>query len=505
VASIHFYTPIVYDFKEKTRLQRTLECVDEYFYLGNRPRLFVLPPDATHEQTWAQERLVDCHRSWPNLALKIASYCTIIFPLIVGIAQYILRSIATIHSIQQIEFVCEKNDRIRAKVQAPSLLCIASFLGEKDSGKFAQTAHFARNALQSLDQSHKRQIEGLKKEIEALRPGSLISNEEFQRLVIALLNSPPPLIDHPRHWTPLMNRLMQFCSIAAEINALPSGVISNEAFQRLLVELLHSPLINYPRHWTPLINQLMQHRQFSIEISEFVHDHTTIAQMLKSSDRPIAPDRLYLFCNYIEKKLLSDRHPWVACRVFEQYMSIHPDTVSTALKGYLVRQTEQLIIPIDNQCLLSYSYSSRNFHSQNSHALWFMNARINLMSWFGDYDEDLSLWGNLSDENNAIICIPELVRDAIWTRIQQLHDAYKDYPQLISMSGRFDSQQPTDFALELAQRITNACIFLDQNGTLDIRAIEKPAYVRSNLSDNWLLENLASKHPNAVRRSERFA
>ncbi len=86
---INFFTPVSYSNTSKSTDQTLLEIVDSYFYLGGK-KAEVLPP--CPEENGEIVHLVDDTSPLFATVLKIASYCTVVLPLIMLAAKAVLRA-----------------------------------------------------------------------------------------------------------------------------------------------------------------------------------------------------------------------------------------------------------------------------------------------------------------------------------------------------------------------------------------------------------------------------
>lgn len=262
MSSIDFFVPVVYNNQIKTIPEQALETIDEYFYLGDKFRVSIFAPDAEHPQSWAMQNRQDRHRSWTNIAIKVASYCTVIIPLVALLVKAILRCYLQVSSIQvQQQFV--PSSRIEARVPTEALQHIGSFLSYQDQAQLAQVGIFAR---------------------------------DIQQYYIDLM-----------------------APLKTEIEALPAGPLADGDFQRLLVGLVTSPAAGHPKHWVPLMDALMGHLGPDDTVNGIVQKHAHIADLLATTEQPISSDQIYQFCRYLGRKQLSKIMPWIGYRTLEQY------------------------------------------------------------------------------------------------------------------------------------------------------------------------------------------
>lgn len=143
---------------------------------------------------------------------------------------------------------------------------------------------------------------------------------------------------------------------------------------------------------------------------------------------------------------------------------------------------------------------SNGYPLPGNRTLNFQETAIDPRKWFGFNGEDSSLWTQPGAQNGEIAPMPELLLEVLWTHIQSLRASCVDRPFMVGMFGRAEAELPNNFTLTLAQRITNADIFLDHENTINTEEIEKQNYARclGDLS-NEEKEALAAEHyPNAV-------
>jgi hypothetical protein len=411
MSSIDFFAPVIYKNPIKTGSEQALEMIDEYFYLGNTSRVTIFAPDSAHPQSWAMKNRHDRHRSWTNIAIKVASYCTVIIPLVALLGKAILRCSLKVSSIK-----VEQQFVPGIFVPSDVLQEIGSFLSYPDQGKLAQVAMFTRNAA----------------------------------------------LHAQRYYIKLM------APFKTEIEALPPEPLTDAHFQRLLVELVTSHAAGHPKHWVPLMDSLMGHLGPHVTVNDIVQKHARIADLLATSKKPISPDKIYQFCKYLGVKQLSKTQPWIGYRALEQY-ALNPQldspSVNQALKEYLTQQA--------NRCITAVSDA---FFLPGQRMLNFQTTTIDPRQWFGLNREEHSLWAQPGVQNDQTAPMPELLLDVLWTRIQSLRASCRDMPFEVSMCGREEAELPNNFTLTLAQRVTNADIFLDHGETITSGAIETFAF-----------------------------
>jgi hypothetical protein len=87
--SLSFFTPVDYGDQPKSFTQSILESVDHYFYLGGR-KAQVIPGMQNGKQL---VELVDGSQTLFKTCLKVASYFTLVLPLILGAVKLVLRAL----------------------------------------------------------------------------------------------------------------------------------------------------------------------------------------------------------------------------------------------------------------------------------------------------------------------------------------------------------------------------------------------------------------------------
>lgn len=126
--AIGFFTPVVYQTMTKTFSEHCLERVDEYFYLGNQPRFILLDLNAENSTYWAMQKGQDSPPSWPQIALKVISYCTLILPLLALGAKAILRSSLQISTVSRLNLQGLKDYYRYVKYHSQSAKTAADYL-----------------------------------------------------------------------------------------------------------------------------------------------------------------------------------------------------------------------------------------------------------------------------------------------------------------------------------------------------------------------------------------
>jgi|GEM_PF-2256524 len=99
--NVSFWTPVCFDKSDRSNRESFVETVDSYFYLGGRKAKVISKQSG---QTNQEAHLIDGSSSRWKSAAKIASYFTIILPVIMLAIKYLLRSNSN--------FYVQKKDRV---------------------------------------------------------------------------------------------------------------------------------------------------------------------------------------------------------------------------------------------------------------------------------------------------------------------------------------------------------------------------------------------------------
>lgn len=435
MSRIDFFTPVLYDDKNKTLSQHVLEVADEIFYLGGKFRVRVCTSNPEH-LVGIQTRQ-DRDRSWFNIALKVALYCTLIFPLIGLAVKATLRLYLEISVIKVQSNILEMQPNRIKTIPKIVWQSIGSFMDAKDEKEFEQSALFAHDAIRSSQQYFK----------------------DFQ----------------------------------AEIEALPKGLLQREDFQKRLLKLLNSPDIGYSKYWIPVMNSLMKRVKIGDEIEGFIQSHSDIADILVQAKEPISPERIYQFCKYMTLKYKSNKRPWVVYRMFEKYLKLNQECVQRALQEYLVLAVHNYI-GILRQRVAGKLPKNRS--------LEYLEMDIDPRIWFGGNEHRHSLWVQPKAKTDETTFIPKPLLEALWSRIQSLRNSYKDYPFQVTMTQRLESKFPRTFTLQLAQRITNAQIFLVHVNSVQNKDIQNVHYAQDIYQlSQAKRKRLAKQYPQAVSKN----
>jgi hypothetical protein len=117
-----------------------------------------------------------------------------------------------------------------------------------------------------------------------------------------------------------------------------------------------------------------------------------------------------------------------------------------------------------------------NAYSNSNDTIKFRKVEVDPRHWFVVSGVDHSLLKRKTEGEEP--SIPEPLLEVLWTRIQFLRTTHSDLPFEVGMAGRFEAQLPKNYTLQLAQRITNADMFLASNDTVDKALLEKSEYAK---------------------------
>jgi hypothetical protein len=293
-----------------------------------------------------------------------------------------------------------------------------------------------------------------------------------------------------------MHDVDRMAFLKAEIETLPPGPLAREDGQRLLVGLVRSRAAGHPQYWIPVMDALMGYLTTQNKADDLIQSHGYMADLLTTSGQPISSDQIYQFCRYLGLNQLSKNRPWISYRALEQYLlrpQLNFASVNLALREYLTQQAEVRICAQDQDCGVL-----------NNRILIFQKTVIDPRIWFGFNRTNRSLWVQPIAQDGEIAPMPELLLEVLWTRIQSLRNSCMDRPFMVNMDERAEALLPRNFTLILAQRITNADIFLDcGRRTVNREDLEKPDYARffHELSDEEVVE-LALAYPGALTTDE---
>lgn len=411
MAEIHFFDSVIYQGPNKSIAQNMLETVDEYFNLGNKYRVRIF--DAENPEVYGMYDRRERHRSQLNVILKVASYATIVIPLIALLLKAVLRAYLGISSVRLDSFSRAGQSWIETRMPADLTKQCVSFLSYKDQGQFAQVALFCAEYVRGLQEQYIKWTAPFKGLIPEL-PLSSPNIEEYRHLILGLITS--PAIGHPHYWNPLMDEVLK--------RFLPKESSGNT-------------------------------------IGKLIQGHAQIACALAVSETPISSSQLYHFFKYLQSNQLFKFKAWVGYRVLEQYM-ITQGLDYTSAKRVL------------HEYLTCYAEIYIKAQSFSNDTLKYKRVEIDPRIWFGLTDSDQSLLrGKTEGEQPSI---PEPLLEALWTRILSLRNGCLDMPFEVGMYGRVEAPLPRNFTLKLAQRITNAEIYLYSNNTVRKEELEKPEY-----------------------------
>lgn len=159
---ISFFTAVCYEYKPQSIKKFLLEKVDGYFYLGGKKAQVIISEDLDQNQKARKVVFVDNKVSMLSTALKIASYCTIIVPLIMLVAKAILRSNYNFAIDKKVSPLDKtKNDTTSNNQETVSLIILdqnPSSIGDIPSVKIDEPTEQAKNSaatkIQSLFRGH---------------------------------------------------------------------------------------------------------------------------------------------------------------------------------------------------------------------------------------------------------------------------------------------------------------------------------------------------------------
>jgi hypothetical protein len=435
--SIDFFAPVTYNNQTKTISQQALEIVDEYFYLGDKFRVQIFPSNGEHPQFWSNLDRQGCDRSWPNRAIKIASYCTLILPMLGLLIKAFLRlhlQTSTIPMRTQ-SFAVSKMEAMPVAILEQ---IIRPMLSYKEQGRLAQVGIFSQNVANAVKQRYITMTAPLKQELQAL----------------------------------------------------PADQLTRDNFQRLLVGLVTSPAAGHPIHWIPLVKALIGHLPLETD-SDIINTHAYLADLLATAEPPISPSDTYRFLTYLEQEQLSDSRPWICYRVFEQYLlreELDSASVSKVLKKCLNRKTETYI-----------DIKNVDMFISNNRLLRIVEVCIDTSEWFGSSRFAHPLWRQMGAETDVIAPMPEILVEVLGTHIQSLRNSVLYRPFSVKVRGSSDA--PYNFLLPLGQHIVNAKIHLWNAGAFDHDKLGKPQYgIRNVTYADKLYEKLALEYPRAVHK-----
>lgn len=479
MSSIDFFVPVIYSNQIKTLPQQALEAVDEYFYLGNKYPVTIFPPDASHPHALARQNRGDRYSSWKNVALKVASYCTLIFPLIALSAKVILRWYLQVSSIK-IEEAPSSGGGGKFKSFDTSK---ASESKKTDPLKTASSTGLKQGSANSSLIKEKLPNDILTEIGELLSykdQGSLAQCAVFTRDIVRNINE---------------RYINSMKSFETEIEALPPGQIGTEDLQRLLVGVVTSIAVGHPKYWVPVMDSLMRHVASDNTIDGIIQTHANLANLLATSGTPISSEQIYQFCKYLGQKHLSQVWPWSSYRALEQYalkLGHCSEGVQRAIKEYLTEQAQVHIKARSEALLLS-----------NNRVLEYKIINIDSRLWFGLNGNGNSLWVQPGAQNEETAVMPEMFLDVLWTRIKSLQNAFQGQVLEVSMQGSAEARLPRNFTLELGCRIVSSSIFLDYNGTIQSDQIQRSMFGQSlgsfDLNNEDTKEHFYNQnYPNAI-------
>lgn len=413
MASIDFFTPVVYPTPARTWSQWVLQTVDESFYLGGRFRVGISSPTNDPSFLVAQKNYFDRRRSWTNITLKIGYYCTVIPPLAALAIKAFLRWYLNISTIAPPKEACQgspqkkrqsiilleeswQSSLLEREIPKEILQKIALLLNYQDQQHLACVAHFTHGAVRFAQEPYFCPMRPIRAEIEAFNVGC-INLQKATSLFIQLITvpaeeGPPPLMEHL--WDPLMRHMLRYF-------LFQSGASINFAtFKEVIVQCK-----SFTSH---------------------------------QADR---------FCRCLALKLSTSNnyYPWYCYRLFEFLWQQFPNSqteIKENAQKYLMLEAERKIKATPKEIRLKTGVVNLE------------DIDIDPRQWFGTDGHPQSLW---APEGSRL---PELVQDAIWGRIQVLCKVCPGQLMVVDISSRREFHPPEAFLLPLAQKITDAQIFL---------------------------------------------
>jgi len=238
-----------------------------------------------------------------------------------------------------------------------------------------------------------------------------------------------------------------------KISNLPLSSPDIEVFRPIILALITSPAVGHPHYWHPLMDDVLERflpqEMIVGNMDTLIEGHTQIARALAASETPISSGQLYHFCKYLQSNQLTkfQAWAWLGYIVLEQY-GLNSASVKRVLQDYLKRHAENYM----------------NASSTSNDTIKYRTVDVDPRYWFGVSGVEHSLLKSKTEGEEP--SIPEPLLEVLWTRIQFLRAAHSDLPFQVGMEGRSEAHLPTNYTLVLAQRITNAEMFLDSNDTV---------------------------------------
>jgi hypothetical protein len=268
------------------------------------------------------------------------------------------------------------------------------------------------------------------------------------------------------------------------INSIPEGVLSDEVFQPLLVELVTSPATGHPKYWLPLWKKLILNNHYWTPPKTWEY-HEGIADLLSGSGHPISSEQFYHFFKPLLKPhLLGNYPPWEIYKILKSYLIVSEEGVERIMTECLTKAANRL-----EPTFWGRVYGNRRFD--------YLEINISLEHWFGINGSTYSLWG--PDQTEPM---PELFAEILKQRIQALHKTSNGLPLQVSLVSNPETHLPRNFIFPLVQRITQANIFFDHKNSIYTAELENPFYAQSIealLDSRISRQELFEQYPNVTQ------
>lgn len=98
--SISFFTPVDFGSHAKTFTESLTERVDNYFYLGGK-KAYVIPAAIVNGSQGVE--IVEEEQSLLKTCIKVATYFTLVLPVILMVLKVLLRGSSDFHIVEQRE------------------------------------------------------------------------------------------------------------------------------------------------------------------------------------------------------------------------------------------------------------------------------------------------------------------------------------------------------------------------------------------------------------------
>ncbi len=421
---IHFFTPVTYQNSEKTLPQRALEKVDEYFCLGNKFHVSIFSSDQNPTQSYFSPNDQNCVCSWTHISIKVASYFTLIFPLIALFIKGTLRFYLQISTIPL--------------QKTPILL-------KKEEPKKPETSDL--NNRQSL-----LQLQDLP--ISALERISFFLNDEEQENLILSGKAFYEKLKKPEISCQTNIELLKACPRSA-----------SPKFPQILVT---SPFIGHDKYWLPLMKCFLLPDENNTTPDIFINRHIPIANTIKTlfDKKQISEKQVELFVTCLEKKVLRSLDPWVGHRSLEKYAELFRNS---PVKRIMDETLLTYLTFMANHCIHEEVVTHQPYALQGR-AVSILETCIDPRKWFGFSDQTSSFLHQAQ--------MPALLVEILLARIQSLQQSHAQIPFLVEMTGRVEAILPRNFTIALAQKIVEQKIFLECNSTSDELDLQNSTFIK---------------------------